>query len=40
VRINIIFEDRIGIAQEILQTLSRRSFNVTASEVDPPHFFF
>ena len=38
-RINIIFEDRIGIAQEILQSLSRRSFNVTASEVDPPHIF-
>lgn len=38
-RINVIFEDRIGIAQEILQSLSRRSFNVTASEVDPPHIF-
>ncbi len=38
-RIKIVFEDRIGIAQEILQTLSRRSFNVTASEVDPPHIY-
>ncbi|MGV0959964.1 MAG: sigma 54-interacting transcriptional regulator [Limnohabitans sp.] len=38
-RISIVFEDRIGIAQEILQSLSRRSFNVTASEVDPPHIF-
>jgi transcriptional regulator of aroF, aroG, tyrA and aromatic amino acid transport len=38
-RINITFEDRIGIAQEILQALSRRSFNVTASEVDPPNIY-
>jgi transcriptional regulator of aroF, aroG, tyrA and aromatic amino acid transport len=38
-RIDVLFEDRIGIAQEILQSLSRRSFNVVASEVDPPHIY-
>ena len=38
-RIEVKFEDRVGIAQEILSSLSRRSYNVTASEVDPPYVY-
>jgi hypothetical protein len=36
-RIDVFFSDRVGIAQEVLAELARRSFNVTAVEVDPPH---
>lgn len=38
-RIDVFFSDRVGIAQEVLAELARRSFNVTAVEVDPPHIF-
>jgi len=38
-RIDVLFSDRVGIAQEILATLARRSLNVTAVEVDPPHIY-
>jgi transcriptional regulator of aromatic amino acid metabolism len=38
-RIDVLFSDRVGIAQEILATLARRSLNVTAVEVDPPHTY-
>ncbi|MBR0567732.1 sigma 54-interacting transcriptional regulator [Azoarcus sp. L1K30] len=35
-RISVVFSDRVGIAQEVLGVLARRSLNVTAVEVDPP----
>ena len=38
-RIEVIFQDRVGIAQEVLAALAQRSFNVTAVEVEPPHIF-
>ena len=38
-RIDVFFSDRVGIAQEVLAELARRSFNVTAVEVAPPHIF-
>ena len=38
-RIDVLFHDRVGIAQEILGALARRSFNVTAVEVLPPHVY-
>ncbi|MBK6650704.1 MAG: sigma 54-interacting transcriptional regulator [Betaproteobacteria bacterium] len=38
-RIDVLFNDRVGIAQEILAALARRSFNVTAVEVLPPHVY-
>lgn len=38
-RIDVQFSDRVGIAQEILAALARRSFNVTAVEVLPPHVY-
>lgn len=38
-RIDVFFSDRVGIAQEILAELARRSLNVTAVEVEPPHIF-
>jgi TyrR family helix-turn-helix protein len=38
-RIDVLFADRVGIAQEILATLARRSLNVTAVEVEPPHIY-
>src|SRR5689334_21472529 len=38
-RIDVLFADRVGIAQEILATLARRSLNVTAVEVEPPHTY-
>ena len=38
-RIDVFFTDRVGIAQEVLAELARRSLNVTAVEVDPPHIF-
>lgn len=38
-RIDVFFSDRVGIAQEVLAELARRSLNVTAVEVDPPHIF-
>jgi transcriptional regulator of aroF, aroG, tyrA and aromatic amino acid transport len=38
-RIDVFFADRVGIAQEVLAELARRSLNVTAVEVDPPHIF-
>ena len=36
-RINIQFQDRVGIAHEILAVLAQRGLNVVAVEVDPPH---
>lgn len=38
-RIVVFFEDRVGIAQELLAVLSRRDVNVTAVEVEPPHIY-
>ncbi|MDE2453464.1 MAG: sigma 54-interacting transcriptional regulator [Burkholderiales bacterium] len=38
-RIDVRFTDRVGIAQEVLATLARRAFNVTAVEVEPPHIY-
>lgn len=38
-RIDVLFADRVGIAQEILAALARRSLNVTAVEVEPPHIY-
>lgn len=38
-RISVVFSDRVGIAQEILGVLARRSLNVTAVEVDPPYVY-
>jgi TyrR family helix-turn-helix protein len=38
-RIDVFFSDRVGIAQEILATLSRQGWNLSAVEVDPPHVF-
>jgi len=38
-RIDVFFSDRVGIAQEVLAELARRSLNVPAVEVDPPHIF-
>ena len=36
-RIDVLFVDRVGIAQEILAELAGRQLNVTAVEVEPPH---
>ncbi|MBC9072110.1 sigma 54-interacting transcriptional regulator [Thauera sp. CAU 1555] len=38
-RIDVLFADRVGIAQEVLAAVARRSLNVTAVEVDPPHIY-
>jgi TyrR family helix-turn-helix protein len=38
-RIDVLFSDRVGIAQEILAAIARRSLNVTAVEVEPPHIY-
>jgi TyrR family helix-turn-helix protein len=38
-RLDVLFSDRVGIAQEILATSAQRGYNVTAVEVDPPHVF-
>jgi len=38
-RINVLFSDRVGIAQEILSALAARSLNVTAVEVEPPNIY-
>ena len=38
-RIDVAFEDRVGIAQEILAAIAGRKLNVTAVEVDPPHVY-
>ena len=38
-RIDVLFTDRVGIAQEILGELAKRRLNVTAVEVDPPHTY-
>ena len=38
-RIEILFEDRVGIAQEILFQLAQRRLNVSAVEVDPPAIY-
>ena len=38
-RIDVTFQDRLGIAQEILAALAQRDFNVTAVEVEPPHIY-
>lgn len=38
-RINIEFQDRVGIAHEILAVLARRGLNVVAVEVDPPQIY-
>ena len=38
-RIDVLFTDRVGIAQEILAALAERNYNVTAVEVEPPHIY-
>lgn len=38
-RLDILFLDRVGIAQEILFVLAERRLNVVAVEVDPPHIY-
>lgn len=38
-RIDILFADRVGIAQEILAVLAHRALSVTAVEVEPPHIY-
>ncbi|NDI87439.1 sigma-54-dependent transcriptional regulator [Undibacterium crateris] len=38
-RINIQFQDRVGIAHEILAVLAQRGLNVVAVEVDPPQVY-
>ena len=38
-RLDILFLDRVGIAQEILSVLAERRLNVVAVEVDPPHIY-
>ncbi|WP_018992127.1 sigma-54-dependent transcriptional regulator [Aromatoleum toluclasticum] len=38
-RIVVFFDDRVGIAQELLAVLSSRDVNVTAVEVEPPHIY-
>lgn len=38
-RVNIHFQDRVGIAHEILAVLARRSLNVLAVEVAPPNIY-
>ena len=38
-RVNIPFQDRVGIAHEILAVLARLGLNVQAVEVDPPHIY-
>ena len=38
-RIDVHFDDRVGIAHEILATLARRALDVSAVEVDPPHIY-
>lgn len=38
-RLDILFLDRVGIAQEILSALAERRLNVVAVEVDPPHIY-
>lgn len=38
-RIDVLFSDRVGIAQEILAALAQRALNVTAVEVEPPHIY-
>ncbi|MCU7891315.1 MAG: sigma 54-interacting transcriptional regulator [Candidatus Thiodiazotropha sp. (ex Ustalcina ferruginea)] len=38
-RIDVLFSDRVGIAQEILATLASRRLNLTAVEVEPPHIY-
>lgn len=36
-RIDVSFEDRVGIAHEVLAAIAARKLNVTAVEVEPPH---
>lgn len=38
-RIDVHFEDRVGIAHEILAVLARRRLNLSAVEVEPPHIY-
>ncbi|MBI3712122.1 MAG: sigma 54-interacting transcriptional regulator [Burkholderiales bacterium] len=38
-RVNIPFEDRVGIAHEILAVLARQGLNVQAVEVAPPNIY-
>lgn len=38
-RIDVFFSDRVGIAQEILATLSHQGWDLSAVEVDPPHIY-
>ena len=38
-RVNIHFQDRVGIAHEILAVLARRGLNVLAVEVAPPNIY-
>jgi TyrR family helix-turn-helix protein len=38
-RIDVQFQDRVGIAHEVLAVLAARKLNVVAVEVDPPHVY-
>ncbi len=38
-RIGVHFEDRVGMAQDILATLAQRALDVSAVEVNPPHIY-
>ncbi len=38
-RIDVSFEDRVGIAHEVLAAIAARKLNVTAVEVEPPHIY-
>jgi TyrR family helix-turn-helix protein len=38
-RIDVLFQDRIGIAQEILAVVAAHGLNVVAVEVEPPHVY-
>lgn len=38
-RIDVAFDDRVGIAHEILARLAARALDVSAVEVEPPHIY-
>jgi TyrR family helix-turn-helix protein len=38
-RIDVLFQDRLGIAQEVLAVVAAHGLNVVAVEVDPPHVY-
>ena len=38
-RIDVLFDDRVGITQQVLQLLAERDINLTAVEMAPPHVY-